>query len=64
METDEKVTLSGVSKPETEDAEIRKTINHIILIAKLAISKYKYGKYKNLEMIFVTKLEMKSKGHK
>ena len=33
-------------------------------IAKLAISKHKCGKYKNLEMIFETELEMKSKEHK
>ena len=48
LEINEKIALFGVSKAEIEDAEIRKKVNHIILIAKLAISKYKYGKCKNL----------------
>ena len=64
VEIDEKVALFGASKTEIENAEIRKKVNHTILIAKLAISKYKYGKYKNLEMIFETELEMRSKEHK
>ena len=46
LEINEKVALFGVSKSLIEDAEIRNRINHIILIAKLAISKYKYGKCK------------------
>ena len=60
MEIDEKVALFGASKTEIENAEIRKKVNHTILAEKLAISKYKYGKYKNLEMIFETELEMRS----
>ena len=64
VEIDEKVVFFGASKTEIEDAEIRKNVNHTILIAKLAISKYKYGKYKNLEMIFETELEMRCKEHK
>ena len=47
LEINEKVALFGVPKAEIEDAEIKKEVNHIILIAKLAISKYKYGKCKN-----------------
>ena len=47
LEINEKVALSGVSKAEIEDAEIRKEVNHTMLIAKLAISKYKCGKCKN-----------------
>ena len=47
LEINERVALFGVSKSEIEDAEIRKKVNHGILIAKLAISKYKYGKFKN-----------------
>ena len=47
LEINEKVALSGVSKAEIEDAEIRKEVNHIILITKLPISKYKCGKCKN-----------------
>ena len=47
LEINGKVALFGVPKAEIEDAEIRKEVNHIILIAKLAISKYKYGKCKN-----------------
>ena len=58
------VALFGIIKQEMTSVEIRKQVKHNMVIAKLAISKYKYGKYKNLEMIFVTKLEMKSKGHK
>ncbi len=49
-----------MSKAEIEDAEIRKKVNHIILIAKLAISKYKYGKCKNLALIFEAELKMRS----
>ena len=52
LEINEKIALFGVSKAEIEDAEIRKKVNHIILIAKLAISKYKSGKCKNLALIF------------
>ena len=40
--------------------QIRKKVNHIILIAKLAISKYKYGKCKNLTLIFEAELKMRS----
>ena len=57
--------LFGTSETEIKDAEVRQKLNHIILIAKLAISKYKYGKYKKkLKMIFETELEMRSKEHK
>ena len=31
VEIDEKIALFGASKTEIEDAEIRKTVNHIIL---------------------------------
>ena len=48
LKINEKIALFGMSKAEIEDAEIRKKVNHIILIAKLAISKYKYDKCKNL----------------
>ena len=60
LEINEKIALFSGSKAETEDAEIRKKVNHIILIAKLAISKYKYGKCKNLALIFEAELKMRS----
>ena len=41
-------------------AEIRKKVNHIMLIAKLAISKHNYGKYKNIALIFGVELKMRS----
>jgi len=41
-------------------AEIRKKVNHIMLIAKLAISKYNYGKCKNIALIFEVELKMSS----
>ena len=50
LEINEKIALFGVPKTEIEDAEIRKKVNHIILTAKIAISKYKNGKYKNLAL--------------
>ena len=64
MEIYEKVAVFGASKTEIEDPEIRKKVNHIILIPKLAVSKYKNGKNKNREMIFESELEMRSKEHK
>ena len=60
LEINEKVAIFGVLKAETEDANIRKKVNHNILIAKLAISKYKYGKCKNLALIFEVELKMRS----
>ena len=38
LEINENVFLFGVSNTEIEDAEIRKKVYHIMLIAKLAIS--------------------------
>ena len=60
LEINENVFLFGVSNTEIEDAEIRKKVYHIILIAKLAISKYKYGKCKNFALIFEVELKMRS----
>ena len=40
LQINEKIALFGVSKAEIEDAKIRKKVNHIILVDKLAISKY------------------------
>ena len=60
LEINEKIALFSGSKAEIEDAEIRKKVNHIILIAKLAISKYKYGKCKNLALIFEAELKIRS----
>ena len=60
MEINEKIALFGMSKAEIEAAEIRKKVNHIILIAKFAISEYKYGKCKNLALIFEVELKMRS----
>ena len=57
-----KKALFGVSKAEIEDAKMRKKVNYIILIAKFVISKYKYGKCKNLALIF--KVELKMRSHK
>ena len=59
-----KVALFDASKAAIEDAEIRKKVNHIILIPKLAVLKYKNGKNKNREMIFESEFEMRSKEHK
>ena len=60
LEINEKVAHFGVPKAEIEDAEIRKKVNHMIPMAKLAISKYKYGKYKNLALILEVELKMRS----
>ena len=60
LEINENIALFGMSKAEIEDAEIRKKVNHIILIAKLAISKYKCGKCKSLALIFEAELKMRS----
>ena len=40
-------------------------INHILLIAKMAISKFRYGKPMNLKLIFETEIELRKKylGH-
>ena len=40
--------------------DIRKQVKHNMVIAKLAISKYKYGNCKNLDLMFETELRMKS----
>ena len=59
LNIDEKVALFGVSKLEILDKEKRKRINLILLIARLSISKYKYGVIKNLEVIFDSELKIR-----
>ena len=47
-------------RKQKQDAEIRKTVKRIILTAKRAVSKYKYGKCKNLALIFEVELKVRS----
>ena len=54
------VALLGVSTKEITNTEIRKQVNHIILIAKLAISKHKFGNCKNRDVIFASELKMRN----
>lgn len=44
-------------KTEIKNTEMWKNINHIILITKFAISKFRFRKCKNLELIFDTELQ-------
>ena len=53
------MALFGIPKTKEITTDIRKTINHILLVARMAISKYKYGKLKNLEIIFNSDLELR-----
>lgn len=46
-------------KMEIKNTEMWKNTYRIILIARLAISKLKYGKCKNLELIFDTEVQMR-----
>ena len=59
LNTDEKVALFGVSKLEIVHKEKRKRINLILLIARLSISKYKYGVIKDVEIIFDSELKIR-----
>ena len=42
-----------------KESEKRNKINHILPIAKLTISNYKYGKVTNLRIIFDSELRLK-----
>ena len=48
----EKVALIGIGKDEMPNKRLRCFINHAILVAKLSISKFKYGKKYNILTIF------------
>ena len=52
--------LLGASTKEIKDTEIRKQVNHIIVIAKLAISKYKFGNCKNINVFFEPELKRRN----
>ena len=58
METEinEQTAISGLTQSDLKESEKRNKINHIFLIAKLTISKDKYGKVKNLRIISESKL--------
>ena len=55
----ESIALFGLPKPCAIGPHLQNQINLIILIAKLSISKFKYGKCKHLELIFETELNMR-----
>ena len=50
----------GVSTKNINDTEIRKRVIYVILTAKLAISKYKFGNCKYLNVIFESELRMRN----
>ena len=56
----ETIALFGIPKTREINTDTRHEINHILLIAKMAISKYKYGKIKNLNIIFETDLQLRN----
>ena len=53
--------LFGIPKTVIFAESTRKAVNCVLLIAKLSISKFKYGKCKNLDMIFEMELKLRSK---
>ena len=55
-EMNEQTTLFGLTMSDLKKSEKMNKINHILLIAKLTISKHKYGKVKNLRIIFDSEL--------
>ena len=44
------IALCGITKTDAGDLKTRGKVNHILLIAKLPISKIKYGQCKNLNL--------------
>lgn len=59
IDISEKVALFGLPKMKEVTTDTRKQINLILLVARMAISKFKYGKVKNLELIFNTDLQLR-----
>lgn len=57
----ETVALFGLPKTYAIGPNLRNQINFIILIAKLSISKFKYGNCKHLELIFETEMNIRKK---
>ena len=49
---DVETALFGVPKDKIPNPISRKEVNHLLLIARLSISKFKYGKCKNLTLVF------------
>ena len=49
---DAKTILLGIISDTTLNTKTRNIINHVILIAKMTISKVKYGKYLNPVILF------------
>ena len=58
----EKVALFGITQENIKHSPAKiKEANHIILIAKMCISKQKYGKIKNLWLILERELLLRKK---
>ena len=58
----ETMTLFGVTKTDISNPKTRGKVNYMLLIAKLSISKFKYGQCKNLNAIFEAELRMRIPG--
>ena len=58
IEMNERTALFGVPKT-MGPSRARKKLNHILLIARLCISKFKYGKIKNLDVLFQTECHLR-----
>ena len=56
IDMNEQTTPFGLTPSDLEESDKGNKINHILMIAKLTIFKYKYGKVKNLRIIFGSKL--------
>ena len=60
--TETNILLGITTKENTYSQEKRNGIaNHILLIAKMCISKFRYGKYRNIQLIFDLELEARKK---
>ena len=58
----ETTALFGVTKTDISNLRTRREVNHLLLIAKLSISKFKYGQCKNLNAIFEAEVRMRIPG--
>ena len=56
----ETIVLFGIPKTREINTDTRHEINHILRIAKMAISKYRYGKIKNQNTIFETDRQLRN----
>ena len=59
IELSAKTAVFGVCNQNIFHSGTRNKINHILLVARLSISKLKYGKIKNLAVIFDTELQLR-----